>query len=137
MYVRCYMELGLHPDDLEQSNGPMVGFNGTPTWPLGATNMEVQAGTKKIKTEFLVTDPPLPYNIILGRPWLHAIGAVPSTLHQLQRSPTEHGIEEVRRDQLQAKNWSMDAMKTTCSVREPKKSEIEKEDIEALDDVDK
>ncbi|XP_028117730.1 uncharacterized protein LOC114315310 [Camellia sinensis] len=27
MYVRCYKELGLHPDDLEQSNSPMVGFN--------------------------------------------------------------------------------------------------------------
>ena len=45
MYVRCYKELGLHPDDIEQCNGPMVGFNGTPTWPLGATSLEVHAGT--------------------------------------------------------------------------------------------
>ena len=27
MYVKCYKELGLHPDDLEQSSGPMVGFS--------------------------------------------------------------------------------------------------------------
>ena len=68
MYVRCYKELGLHPDDLEQSNGTMVGFNGTPTWPLGATSLEVQAGTKKIRTEFMVIATPSPCDIILGRP---------------------------------------------------------------------
>ncbi|GMP63184.1 hypothetical protein CsSME_00024977 [Camellia sinensis var. sinensis] len=65
------------------------------------------------------------------------MGAVPSTLHQLLRFPTEHGIEEVRGDQLQAKNCSMAAMKTTCNIREPGKAEIEDEDIEVLDDVGK
>ncbi|CAL5402321.1 unnamed protein product [Camellia sinensis] len=64
---------------------------------------------KKIKTEFMVIDTPSPYNIILERPWLHTMGAVPSTLHQLLRFPTEHRIEEVRGDQLQAKNCPMDA----------------------------
>lgn len=58
MYVRCYKELGLHQDDLKQSNGPMVGLNGTPTWPLGAASLEVQAGTKRIKTEFTIIDTP-------------------------------------------------------------------------------
>ncbi|XP_028122747.1 uncharacterized protein LOC114319881 [Camellia sinensis] len=100
MYVTCYKGLGLHLDDLEQSNNPMVGFNGTPTWSLGATNLEVQAGTKKVSTEFTVIDTPSPYNVILGRQWLHAIRVVPSTLHQLLRFPTEHGIEKVRGDQV-------------------------------------
>ncbi|XP_028058314.1 uncharacterized protein LOC114262149 [Camellia sinensis] len=45
--VRCYKELGLHQDDLEQPNSPTVKFNGTLTWPLRAINLEVQAGTKK------------------------------------------------------------------------------------------
>ena len=31
----------------------------------------------------------------------------------------------------------MAAMKTTCNIREPGKAEIEDEDIEVLDDVDK
>ncbi|GMP72477.1 hypothetical protein CsSME_00030506 [Camellia sinensis var. sinensis] len=137
MYVRCYKELGLHLDNLEQSSNPMVGFNGTPTWPLGATSVEVQAGTKKIRTEFMVIDTPSPYNIILGRPWLHAMGAVPSTLHQLLRFPTENGIEEVREDQLQAESYSMATMKSTCSIREPKEAEIEDKDMEVLNDVGK
>ncbi|CAL5391726.1 unnamed protein product [Camellia sinensis] len=91
----------------------------------------------KIKTEFVVIDTPSPYNIILGRPWLHTMGAVPSTLHQLLRFPTEHGVEEVRRDQLQAKNCSMATIKTTCNIREPGKAEIKDEDMEVLDDVGK
>ena len=65
------------------------------------------------------------------------MGAVPSTLHQLLRFPTEHGIEEVRGDQLQAKNCSMTAMKSTCSIREPRKAEVEDEDMEVLEDVGK
>ncbi|GMP92725.1 hypothetical protein CsSME_00042827 [Camellia sinensis var. sinensis] len=65
------------------------------------------------------------------------MGAVPSTLHQLLRFSTEHGIERVRGDQLQAKNCFMAAMKTTCNIREPGKAEIEDEDMEVLDDVGK
>ncbi|XP_028079927.1 uncharacterized protein LOC114281350 [Camellia sinensis] len=97
-YVSYYKELGLHRDDLEQSNNPMVGFNGTPTWPLGVISLEVQAGTKKVSTEFLVVDTLSPYNVILGRPWLLAMRVVPSTLHQLLSFPIEHGIKEVRED---------------------------------------
>ena len=77
----------------------------------------------------------LPLQHHLVRPWLQAMRVVPSTMHQLLRFPTEHGIEEVRGDQLQAKNCSMAAMKSTCSIREPEKAEIEDEDVEVLDDV--
>ncbi|XP_028114473.1 uncharacterized protein LOC114312450 [Camellia sinensis] len=105
MYVRCYKELDLHPDDLEQSDNPMVGFNGTLTWPLGATNLEVQAGSKKVKMKFAVIDTPFPYNIILGRPWLHVMRVVPSMLHQLLRFPTDQGIEEVRRGPSTSENF--------------------------------
>ncbi|XP_028117970.1 uncharacterized protein LOC114315568 [Camellia sinensis] len=89
-------ELGLHQDHLEHSNSPMVWFNETPTWPLGAISLEVQTGSKKVSTEFIVTDTRSLYNVILGRPWLHVMRVVPSMVHQLLRFPTEHGIEEVR-----------------------------------------
>ena len=65
------------------------------------------------------------------------MGAVPSTLHQLLRFLTEHGLEEVRGNQLQAKNCSMAAMKSTCSIRELGNAEIEDEDVEVLEDVNK
>ena len=44
-----------------------------------------------------------PNNAILGRPWLHKMRAVPSTLHQRLRFPTPEGIMEIRSDQVIAK----------------------------------
>ncbi|XP_028096646.1 uncharacterized protein LOC114296543 [Camellia sinensis] len=103
----------------------------------GAINLKVQVGTGKVSTEFTVINTPFPYNVILGRPWLHAIRAVPSTLHQLLRFLTEHGIEEVREDQMQTKNCSMAAMKFTYNVRETETVEIEDEGMEVIDDASK
>ncbi|XP_028081229.1 uncharacterized protein LOC114282690 [Camellia sinensis] len=95
MYVKCYKELSHHKDDLKQSDNPMVEFNGTLTLLLGITNLEIQAGRKTVTMQFTVIDTPSP-NIILGRPWMHDMRVVPSTLHQLLRFPTEFGIEKVR-----------------------------------------
>ncbi|XP_016454375.2 uncharacterized protein LOC107778606 [Nicotiana tabacum] len=39
-------------------------------------------------TLFEVLDGDMGYNIILGRPWLHVMKAVPSTYHQLLKFPT-------------------------------------------------
>ncbi|XP_028061232.1 uncharacterized protein LOC114264732 [Camellia sinensis] len=137
MYVRWYKEFGLHKDDLEQSDNLMVGFNGTPTWPLGTMSLEMQVGSKKVIIEFNVIDTPSTYNIILERPWLHVMRVVPSTLHQLLQFQTEQGIKEVRGDQVQVKNCFMVAMKYTSNVRESESAENESEDHEVLDDVGK
>lgn len=39
-----------------------------------------------------VLDLPLPYNLLLGRPWLHAMQALPSTYHQCIKFP-HNGVE--------------------------------------------
>jgi hypothetical protein len=46
-----------------------------------------------------------PYNANLGRPWLHKMKAVPSTLHQRLRFPTPEGIMEIRGDRVVAKQY--------------------------------
>lgn len=66
---------------------------------------------------------------------MHAMRLVPSTLHQLLWFPIEQGIEEVRGDQVQAKNCSMAAMKSIYIMRKPETIEIENEDMEVLADV--
>nr|XP_016454255.1 PREDICTED: uncharacterized protein LOC107778499 [Nicotiana tabacum] len=43
-------------------------------------------------TKFQVIDADMAYNIILGRPWIHAMDVVPSTLHQVIKFPSEWGI---------------------------------------------
>uniref|UniRef100_A0A2N9GMT9 Uncharacterized protein n=1 Tax=Fagus sylvatica TaxID=28930 RepID=A0A2N9GMT9_FAGSY len=47
-----------------------------------------------------------PYNAIVGRDWLHRMKAVPSTLHQKLRFPTEEGVMEINGDQEQICLWN-------------------------------
>ncbi|XP_075106773.1 uncharacterized protein LOC142179796 [Nicotiana tabacum] len=44
------------------------------------------------------------YNVILGRPWIHDIDAVPSTLHQVIKFLSKWGIQQLRGDQQTTKN---------------------------------
>ncbi|KAK1274126.1 hypothetical protein QJS04_geneDACA022206 [Acorus gramineus] len=50
--------------------------------------------------EFTIMDLPSPYNAIIGRTWLAAVKAIPSTYHQRLRFPTVEGIIEIRGDQV-------------------------------------
>ena len=42
----------------------------------------MQAGADVVEVDFIVVDAFSPYTAIIGRPWLHSLGAVSSTLHQ-------------------------------------------------------
>ncbi|XP_070049440.1 uncharacterized protein [Nicotiana tomentosiformis] len=50
-------------------------------------------------TKFQVIDVDMEYNIILGRPWIHDIDVVPSTLHQVIKLPSQWGIRQICGDQ--------------------------------------
>uniref|UniRef100_A0A2N9FYE8 Uncharacterized protein n=1 Tax=Fagus sylvatica TaxID=28930 RepID=A0A2N9FYE8_FAGSY len=66
--------------------GCFCGFSGETVVPSGKVTINVRAGTVSTPTEFFVLNAFSPYNAILGRPWLHRMGAVPSTLHQRLRA---------------------------------------------------
>ena len=42
-----------------------------------------------VEVDFIVMDAYSPYMAIVVRPWLHALGAVSSTLHQKVKYPSE------------------------------------------------
>ena len=42
----------------------------------------MQAGIDVVEVDFIVEDAFSPYTAIMGRPWLHSLGAVSSTFHQ-------------------------------------------------------
>ncbi|XP_070028608.1 uncharacterized protein [Nicotiana sylvestris] len=50
-------------------------------------------------TKFQVIDTNMAYNMILGRPWIHEMDVVPSTLHQVIKFPSQWGIKQIRGDQ--------------------------------------
>ena len=51
---------------------------------------------KEVMVTFIVVNSFFPYTTILGRPWIHAIGAVLSTVHVKVKFHTDHGITTVR-----------------------------------------
>ena len=50
--------------------------------PKGQIRLPVQVGTNVVEVDFIVVDVFSPYTAIIGRPWLHSLEAVSSTLHQ-------------------------------------------------------
>ncbi|KAH9329358.1 hypothetical protein KI387_001466, partial [Taxus chinensis] len=48
----------------------------------GTIIVPMEVGPTCHDTTFHVLDLDLPYNMLLGRPWIHAMQAIPSTFHQ-------------------------------------------------------
>ena len=48
-----------------------------------------------VEVDFIVVDAYSPYTAIMARPWLHALGAVSSTLHLKVKYPSRDRIEEL------------------------------------------
>ena len=48
-----------------------------------------------VEVDFIVVDAYSPYTAIVARPWLHALEAVSSTLHQKMKYPLGGYVEEI------------------------------------------
>ncbi|KAL4302206.1 hypothetical protein GQ457_10G004520 [Hibiscus cannabinus] len=57
-------------------------FDGTERSVMGRMEIQLQIGPTLYDVDFLVMDIKPTYNCLLGRPWIHSAGAVPSSLHQ-------------------------------------------------------
>ncbi|XP_016755293.1 uncharacterized protein [Gossypium hirsutum] len=57
-------------------------FDGTERKVIGRIEVPLQIGPNIYEVDFLVMDIKPSYNCLLGRPWIHSAGAVPSSLHQ-------------------------------------------------------
>ena len=81
MYSDLFKGLRLRSKDLTYYDSPLIGFDGKIVFSKGQIRLPIQTGTKVVEVNFIVVDAYSPYTAIVGRPWLHAMGAVPSTLH--------------------------------------------------------
>ncbi|XP_060200254.1 uncharacterized protein LOC132628496 [Lycium barbarum] len=69
----------------------------------GEISLPVNIAGIILQTVFYVIKGEMKYNALLGRPWIHRMRAVPSTLHQMLRFPTSEGIKMVRGEQPEAR----------------------------------
>ena len=89
MYPNLYKGLGLKKDDLSKYDTPLMGFDGRMVILEGQILLPMNMEGKETMVTFIVVTLFSPYTAILGRPWIHAMGAVPSTLHVKVKFCTE------------------------------------------------
>ena len=66
-----------------------MGFEGWMVISEGQISLPVNIEGKEVMVTFIVVASISPYMTILGRPWIHAMGAVSSTLHVMVKFRTE------------------------------------------------
>ena len=103
MYPDLYRYLNLKPEDLTAYDSPLVSFDGKVVIPRGQIRLPMQAGSKVVEVDFIMVDAYSPYTTIVAKPWLHALGAVSSTLHLKVKYPSGNQIEELVGSQYMAR----------------------------------
>ena len=103
MYPDLYKGLGLKPENLTTYSSLLVSFEGKMVVPKGQIRLPVQVGTDVVEVDFIVVDAFSPYMAIMGRPWLHTLGAVSSTIHQKVKYPSGDQVLEIVGSQYVAK----------------------------------
>ena len=81
MYPDLFKVLRLRSEDLTYYDSSLIRFDWKIIFPKGQIQLPVQTRTEVVEVNFIMVDAYSPYIAIMGRPWLHAMGAVPSTLH--------------------------------------------------------
>ena len=103
MYLDLYKGLGLKPENITTYSSPLVSFEGKMVVPKGQIRLPVQIGTDMVEVDFIVVDIFSPYTAIMGKPWLHNLGDVSSTLHQKVKYPSENQVLEILESQSVAR----------------------------------
>ena len=95
MYHDLYKGLNLRSEDLTAYESPLISFEGKTVIPKGQIRLPIQTDSEIVEVDFIVVDSYSPYTAIVARPWLHALGAVSSTLHQKVKYPSEGLVKEI------------------------------------------
>ena len=103
MYLDLYNGLGLKPEHLTTYSSPLMSFEGRMVVLKGQIRLHVQASMDVVEVDFIVIDVFSPYTAILGRPWLHTLDAVSSTLHQKVKYPSGGRVLEIVGSQVTAR----------------------------------
>ncbi|XP_019259311.1 PREDICTED: uncharacterized protein LOC109237457 [Nicotiana attenuata] len=86
------MEVGT--ERIRPNNVCVRAFDGIKRDTIGVIDLTLTIGPVDFEVTFQVLHMDTSYNFLLGRPWIHAAGAVPSTLHQMGLGKSLQGIAE-------------------------------------------
>ncbi|XP_056691747.1 uncharacterized protein [Spinacia oleracea] len=115
LFLEALQEMGLDEKSIIRRSTVIVGFSGESLRTVGEISLPTYAEGVNVMTKFNVVDCPSAYNVILGRPWIHKMKAVPSTYHQSIKFPTKWGVMEIKGQQRDAKKCYETALKPSKS----------------------
>ncbi|XP_074350042.1 uncharacterized protein LOC141689595 [Apium graveolens] len=91
MMLSTLTQIGLAESDMIKRSTTLVGFSGETKRTLGEITLPTYAQGVNLLEKFCIIDVDSSYNIIMRRPWMHNLKAVPSTYHQVLKFPTPWG----------------------------------------------
>ena len=92
--------LGLSIKDFVPTNQHVKAYDNSRREVLGTITLDLTIEPMVKKVDFQVLNIALCFNMLLGRPWIHDIEAIPSSLYQMVRFPHEGAIVTIYRDTL-------------------------------------
>ncbi|XP_050254821.1 uncharacterized protein LOC126700655 [Quercus robur] len=110
MYLDLYKGLNLKLEDLSPYDSPLVSFEGKTVTPKGMIRLLVQTDSDVVEVNFIVVDAYSSYTAIVARSWLHALGAVPSTLLQKVKYPSGGQVKVIIGNQRMARQCMVSAI---------------------------
>ncbi|OMO77592.1 reverse transcriptase [Corchorus capsularis] len=81
---------------IKPNNMMVRAFDGTTRSVRGDIEIQMEIGGVEFLMTFQVMDISPSYSCLLGRPWIHMAGAVPSTLHQAVKFRVENKLIEIK-----------------------------------------
>ena len=64
--------------------------------PKGMIRLPIQKSPEIVEENFIVVDTYSPYTAIVGRPWLHTLEAIATSLHQNVKFPSRDRVLEIQ-----------------------------------------
>jgi len=117
MFLTTFNQLQLSPDQLRPYTRCLYGFVGDQVEVRRhielRTTFTDDATSRTTNIRYLVVNASSAYNILLGRPALNRLGAVPSTRHMKMKLPSLEGaVITIKSDQKEAKRCYKNSLKT-------------------------
>ena len=115
IFASAFDKMGIGREKLEPVNTHLRGFSGEKVLPLGSIQLVLTLGEPPCQAtttaRFLIVDAPSAYYMLLGRPSLNAIKAIPSAYHMVIKFLTVNGVGTVRGDKRVARECYTASMK--------------------------
>lgn len=101
IYWSMLYEMGKSKSSLQKDEATLVGFDSKESRATDTIMLLVTIRRANLRTNFIMFEAPLVYNVILRRPQLYRMKAIPSTYHQKIKFSNRGKIVEIKMDQIE------------------------------------